>query len=324
MAALFGIITTPGSTQILTPGTAHGFSSEPPTTGQAPTLLILAAGVGTRFGGIKQLEPVGPRGAAILDHTIFDAFRAGFRRVLLVVRPETEDLVRDHLHGMDRRWREVPGFGLESIGLVIQPGIPEGPRWGTAYAVLAAASEVAGPFAVANADDFYGRESLDLLAAHLSDPDRGVDWAMVAFPLSETLSPHGGVSRGICVQGPDGSLESLRETTGIARDDDGVIRDGSGAAIPEKTPVSMNLWGFDSGVFDLLSELAGERARGRGDSAGSGEFRLPDAVARAIRGGTRRVRVLRTTGRWIGLTHPGDLEEARWVIGELHRDGLYP
>jgi choline kinase len=302
-----------------------------PNASNLPTLLILAAGVGSRFGGLKQLAPVGPGGQAILDFTIEDAWRAGFGRVVVVARAQTQARVEEHLRehhpAITRAEGREEGHASFSIDVVVQPGAPGSSRWGTGYAVLAAAPVVTGPFAVANADDYYGRGSLARMADHLADPQRAREWAMVAFDLARTLSDHGGVSRGICAPSREGFLLSLREATGITRNPDGVIHDDDGAALDPDTPVSMNLWGFGPEVFDLLSELAEEHAAGgqgvgTGPVDGAAEFRLPDAVGEAIRRGAGRVRMLRTSERWTGLTHPGDLEETRRILGERRGLGL--
>jgi dTDP-glucose pyrophosphorylase len=282
-----------------------------------PTLLILAAGAASRFGRLKQLEPVGPRGQAVLDYTLLDAWRAGFKRFAVVIRPSMRAAFEAHLSRTQDRWEGASDLDPRMIALVDQAGDPEHGPWGTGHAVLSAQDKVDGPFAVANADDFYGRSSLERLAAHLRG-ERGRDaWALVSYSMGRTLSPHGGVSRGICVGNPDGSLASVREAVQVRREEDGVIRDGQGLEIPDDTPASMNLWGFDERVFALLEESAAPEPD-------SGEFRLPDAVGQWIAQGRGRVRLLQTQDRWFGLTYPEDLPGVQEAIAALHAGGSTP
>jgi dTDP-glucose pyrophosphorylase len=211
-----------------------------------PTLVILAAGVGRRFGGLKQLEPLGPSGEALMDYSIFDARRAGFRGVVLVVRPETLELVRRHAERRLPDWLRV-GYGIQPLEF-LPPGVSEAAvrhkPWGTAHAVLAAERLLDTPFAVINADDFYGRASFDLLCRHL----RRVGFSagsthacVVGFRLHHTLSEHGGVSRAVCDCDRDGVLRRLREVTGIRRSHTAIPQSDSDmgvtdSAIPESDP----------------------------------------------------------------------------------------
>lgn len=282
-----------------------------------PTLVILAAGAASRFGRPKQLEPVGPRGQAILDYTLLDAWRAGFKRFAVVIRPSMGTAFEAHLSRTPDRWQGRSDLDPTTIALVDQAGDPDRGPWGTGHAVLSARGLVNGPFAVANADDFYGRSSLERLAAHLGEESGTDAWALVCYAIGRTLSPHGGVSRGFCVENPDGTLAYIREAVQVRREEDGVIRDGQGLEIPEHAPSSMNLWGLDERVFAMLEE-------GAAPDPNSGEFRLPDAVGQWITQGRGRVKMLQTGDRWFGLTYPGDLPGVREAIAELHARGVYP
>ena len=281
------------------------------------TLVILAAGAASRFGRPKQLEPVGPRGQAILDYTLLDAWRVGFKRFAVVIRPSMRTAFEAHLSRTPDRWQGASDLDPTTIALVDQAGDPDRGPWGTGHAVLSARGEVDGPFAVANADDFYGRASFVQLAAQRRGNPGSDAWALVCYAIGRTLSPHGGVSRGICVENPDGSLASIREAVQVRREEDGVIRDGQGWEIPEDAPASMNLWGFDERVFAMLED-------GAAPDPNSGEFRLPDAVSKWIAQGQGRVRLLQTRDRWLGLTYPADLPGVREAIAALHARGFYP
>jgi NDP-sugar pyrophosphorylase family protein len=254
-----------------------------------PTLVVLAAGVGRRYGGSKQLVGLGPGGELLLEYDLFDALRAGFDRAVLVVRPEQEPLFRARL--ADGAGRRV------GIAYARQPE----PR-GTADAVLAARGQVTGPFAVANADDVYGPGAFRALARGMRQaPDA---WTLVAYDLARTLSPGGPVARALLRTAPDGSLLGLEEH--------GAVQGGTGR-------VSMNLWGFTPDLFDGLAALA----QGRGDAAG-GEFLLPEAVGALVLAGRARVRVVDTDERWLGVTWPADRAWVEMGLREAVRDGRYP
>jgi len=293
------------------------------------TLLILAAGVGRRFGGLKQLEPVGPGGEALMDYTVFDALRAGFSRVVLVVRRETEAAMARHLEmGFGARV-EVRFVHQELDALPAGFSVP-GNRtkpWGTGHAVLSAVEEVAGPFAVANADDYYGAGALPELARFLEADSSEVGpptYAMVGFQLGETLPESGTVSRGLCRQDATGWLQRLQEIPAIQRDglrasweDDGGVNTVGLDAL-----VSMNLWAFGPALFaDLERRFEGflSASPGPGD-----EFYLPMAVNEAIAEGLARVRVLEASGQWCGMTSREDRDLVAATLRGLVEQGVYP
>ena len=253
---------------------------------------MLAAGLGTRYGGLKPLAPVGPSGESLLDYALYDARRAGFGRAVLVVRRETEETFAAHLE------RVVGRGGAMPTAFVIQ-GEPRG----TAHAVLAARDAVAEPFAVCNADDFYGAEAYRLVLRHLTGMSS--DYAVVAYPLAQTLSPFGGVSRAIVEVDAGGYLTRLTEVRSIVQARDEIV--------------SMNFWAFTPEVFPAL-----ERQFARFDGHPSGEFLLSTALSEQVAAGKARVRVLRSTGRWFGITYPGDQPAAARSIESLVRAGEYP
>jgi hypothetical protein len=293
------------------------------------SLVVLAAGVGSRYGGPKQIDRVGPGGATLLDYAAFDARRAGFERVILVVREGMEAEVREAVG--DRIGRHVPlayavqGSALPA-GFVAPPGRSK--PWGTGDATLAAAPLLDGPFAVINADDFYGAGSYRVLAECLRRPPDGPvpEFAIVGFPLATTLSPDGPVSRGVCTVDGDGFLVSIREVLKVERDgEDARELDGSesGHPIPGTTPVSLNFWGFTPALLPALEDgFRGFLA----ENAGSvkAEYFLLSAVQSLVEAGQARVRVLGGGGPWGGLTHPGDRPRLVALLESLTARGKYP
>jgi NDP-sugar pyrophosphorylase family protein len=284
----------------------------------APTLLVLAAGKGSRFGGLKQIEPVGPSGETLLDYAVYDAARAGFARVVFVIRREFEDAFRSAV--------TAKYSGRVGIGFVFQSmdDVPEGCRvpvgrekpWGTGHAVWCARRAVDGPFAVINADDFYGASSFGLLAGFLRTADAS-RFAMVGFRLDHTLSENGSVSRGVCREN-GGVLLSITEETEIARGDVGPGRRFSGDEV-----VSMNCWGFTPALFGGLEKglRAFLGARGFDPKA---EWYIPEAISGLILGGEASVEVLPSEDQWFGITFRDDRERVASTIAGLVGRGAYP
>jgi len=279
----------------------------------------------TRYGRLKQLEPVGPSGEALLDYGIFDAVRAGFTGVVLVVRPEIETAVRGHCA---RRWGAVVrAYAHQTLDQVPQGFTVPANRtkpWGTAHAVLAAASAVQGPFAVSNADDFYGAAAYRALAAHLSTA--GDEHAMVGYRLDATLSTHGGVSRGLCTI-EDGQLRGMAEVHDIRRGADGVIRgrrlDGRELVCDPGAPVSMNLWGFRPAVFPLLRAAFEEFLETQGADAGA-EFLVSEVAGSLVATDRARLRVLSVDALWMGVTFPEDRDGVVRRLRDAVEGGDYP
>lgn len=292
------------------------------------TLLILAAGIGSRFGGSKQLEPIGPSGELALDYSVYDALRAGFHRVVLVIRPEMEPEVRRLLQGR-YGGRVEAELALQRLDALTRDAAPP-PRkkpWGTAHAVLSAEGAVSGPFACVNADDFYGANSF-VLAARFLRASAAFDartFALVSFPLRETLSPVGGVSRALCEVSPDHWLLRITELHGVQRSDgDGIVpAESGGRVVPGDAPVSMNLWCFTPEIFPLFRAQFREFLRNSA-APESDEFSLPDAVQQMIAAGRARVRVLSGGGPWCGMTYREDLPAVRQKIREWIAAGHYP
>ena len=296
----------------------------------APTLVALAAGVGSRYGGLKQLEPIGPGGETLLDYSVYDALRAGFSKVVFVVRPETESDFREAFAGgmakhvpiafVHQTVQELPG------GLRPPPGRVK--PWGTGHAVLMAEPEVEGKFTVINADDFYGAESYRVLARFLDEPDpQGSSiYAMVGFKLGQTLSDSGSVSRGICQRDSGGHLERIVEVFEVWKSGrGGVYTDGDGQQIeiPGDAVVSMNLWGFTPELFPELGRRF-ERFLGCEDKTEDSEFLVPEVIQALVREGRAQVEVLGGAGQWCGITYPEDKERVARVIASMIEAGEYP
>ena len=293
------------------------------------SLVVLAAGVGSRYGGPKQIDRIGPGGATLLDYAAFDGKRAGFERVILVVREGMEAEMREAVG--DRIARRVPlAYAVQRDALPAGFASPPGRTkpWGTGPATLAAAEHLDGPFAVVNADDFYGAGSYRVLADDLRNPPPGPvpEFAIVGFPLVTTLSPDGPVSRGVCTVDGHGFLVSIREVLKVERDgNDAREIDEAGRArrIPGTTPVSLNFWGFGPALLPALED--GFR-RFLEENAGStkAEYFLLSAVQSLVDRGRARVRVLGGGGPWGGLTYPGDRPRLVALVESLTERGEYP
>jgi choline kinase len=278
--------------------------------GVEPTLVIMAAGLGSRFGGVKQLARVGAAGEAILDFSIDDAVASGFERIVVIVRSDIETDVRQHI---SRRHSNRPDGGAE-ITYVCQDelGPPRAKPWGTAHAILSAAKAVPGPFAVINADDYYGPSSFRLAADCLAGvaPGQAVN---VAFEIGQTVPPAGTVTRGV-TQVADGHLVAIVETDGCQRLPDGLISAG-GTVVPSDTPVSMNLWCFHHSVLDDLSERW-QHFLHRAGADPKAECQLPTVVGELMAEARLVVRVVLSGEQWIGITNPDDLELTRQALAK--------
>jgi NDP-sugar pyrophosphorylase family protein len=292
----------------------------------ATTLLVLAAGMGSRYGGLKQLDPVGPKGETLLDYSVHDAIRAGFRRVVFLIRRDIEKEFREKV-GARYDGKVTVGYAFQELNDLPGGFSPPAGRtkpWGTAHAVWCARDAVAENFAAINADDFYGAQTFRVMAEFLRGTDanaRPAQFAMAAFRLGRTLSEHGTVARGICEVGPDELLRSIEELTDIARRSDGEIA-SSGRVLEEETPVSMNFWGFSPQVFPLLEKelLRFLAADGGSDKA---ECYLPSAVTGMMESGAAKVRVLPTASDWFGVTYREDRERVVRSIAALTAGGDY-
>lgn len=294
-----------------------------------PTLLVLAAGMGSRYGGLKQLDPVGPSGETILDYSVFDAARAGFGRVVFVIRRDFEEAFRAHVGAKYAGSLDVD-YAFQSID-DLPAGFSRPPErakpWGTAHAIRAARGVVDGPFAAINADDFYGRDAMAKLGAFLSSVDpASLHFAMVGYRLSLTLSENGSVARGICDVSSAGTLVGVTEMTKLVRAGD-MAENREDEANPVKVPldarVSMNCWGFTPQLFAELEERFPKFLAARGTEMKS-EWYIPFVVDELIKEGKADCAVLPTDSSWFGVTYREDKPYVMAEIAKLVSAGEYP
>ncbi|MFM7182615.1 MAG: NDP-sugar synthase [Verrucomicrobiales bacterium] len=298
---------------------------------EKPTLMVLAAGMGSRYGGLKQMDPMGPNGETVLDYSVFDALRGGFGRVVFVIRRDFEQAFRDGVGAKfcDRVPVEYAFQSLDDLpsGFTVPDGREK--PWGTAHAIRAARDLVNGPFAVINADDFYGRDAYVQLGQFLSEPRDETTkghFAMVGFELRRTLSDFGSVARGICRANAEGYLESVVEMTKIFKTNTGAENREDGAAPIPLTGgelVSMNMWGFTPALVPLLESKFIEFLSAKGRELKS-EAYIPMVVDELIREGKADTRMLPTSSEWFGVTYREDKPQVMASIARLIEAGEYP
>lgn len=285
--------------------------------------------MGSRYGGLKQIDPMGPSGETILDYSVYDALRAGFGRVVFIIRPDFEDAFRNGVAAKFADRVDVD-FSFQTLDRLPDGfAVPEGREkpWGTTHAILCARSEIRGNFAVINADDFYGRDSYAVLAKHLNETDdTSSDFSMVGFTLRNTLSDHGTVARGVCTTDASGFLASIDEMTKIGRSGPGAVNtrdDGTTVQLTGDEPVSMNMWGFTPRLFDHLDRIFREFLVAAGNEPKSECF-IPLTVGQLIGEKVATCRVLRTDSSWFGVTYREDKEVVQRSIADLVERGDYP
>ncbi|MFZ4682348.1 MAG: nucleotidyltransferase family protein [Terrimicrobiaceae bacterium] len=295
----------------------------------AKTLLVLAAGMGSRYGGLKQLDPVGPSGEVVLDYSVHDALWAGFEKVVFVIRRDFEEAFRETVLKRYEGHAEVD-LAFQELGDLPEGYAPPAARekpWGTGQAIWAARHVVDGPFLVVNADDFYGLEAFSIMAGFLDGSSEGLRMGMVAYLLRNTLSDHGFVSRGICEVTTDNLLKRVEEHTGIVRRD-GLIRGTDTRGIVQdltgSEPVSMNFWGFTPEIFPHLESLFSQFLDLGGNENPKSEFYIPSAVSQIIASGAAPASVLSSSGRWFGVTYREDREAVANALSQMVKDRLYP
>lgn len=295
-----------------------------------PTLLVLAAGMGSRYGGLKQIDPVGPSGEIILDYSIYDALQCGFGKVVFVIRRDIEEVFREKVGSRWEKKVQVEYVFQDLDNLPAPYKLPAGRTkpWGTGHAILSAADKVKEPFAAINADDFYGRSAYALLAkAFAANPDPEKRHFMVGFTLRNTLSENGTVSRGICVKDSNDLLTAVTERTDILpapggkaqfKDTDGTVYPLTGDEI-----ASMNFWGFMPSIFNHLGGLFEDFLSKRGTEMKS-EFYIPFAVSELIQRKLISVQVMSSTDSWFGVTYREDKPVVQQSIRNLIASGIYP
>ena len=293
-----------------------------------PTLLVLAAGMGSRYGGLKQIDPLGPNGEIIIDYSVHDAILAGFGKVVFVIKKELEDTFREVIGSRFEGKIEVAYAYQQPEDLPGGFTVPEGrvKPWGTGHAVYAARNHIEGPFGIIGSDDFFGRDTLMQLGAFSAEHCDGTHLAMVGFRLHNTLSESGSVSRGVC-ETAEGYLTSVTERLDIRRDCSGVISCVGGdrrLLLRDKTPVSMNVWALHSDLFPVLeADFIAWLQEGSGDPL-KREYYLPAFVDGLVKSGKATVAMLDTTSKWFGVTHKADKPQVQASLQKLHDNGTYP
>ena len=295
------------------------------------TLVIMAAGIGSRFGGgIKQLEPVGPNGEIIMDYSIYDAMEAGFNKVVFVIRKDLEEVFREVIGNRIEKVVPVEYAFQEIDDLPSGFSVPEGRTkpWGTGQAILACKEIIHEPFAVINADDYYGKDSFKALHDYLIEDnnfDGKYNISMVGFILKNTLSDNGAVTRGICETDADGNLVAVNETSGIVKTKNGAAydKDGQMIEVDVDSRVSMNMWGFEPEFFNELETGFREFLSNLKEN-GKQEYLLPTIVDGLVKGNRANVKVLESKDKWVGVTYKEDKPVVVASIKELISSGKYP
>jgi choline kinase len=292
-----------------------------------PTLVILAAGMGSRYGGIKQIDKFGPRGETIIDYSLFDAIEAGFKKVVFVIRKEIEADFKEALGNKLNGKIEVE-YAFQSLDLPYE-GIPEitdrTKPWGTAHAIIAAKNQIQDPFAVINADDFYGKDAYIQMMKFLTENQNPKMQSMVGYQLSKTLSENGSVSRGVCSTDAEGFLVSVVEHTRIYQSGGKILAelDEQVKELHPETSVSMNFWGFMPGVIPIFEKMFIDFVKKNYQNLKS-EFFIPLAVDHLMKNEGHRVKVLKNNAVWFGVTYKEDKDSVSKSLNALIDKGEYP
>ena len=297
-----------------------------------PTLLVLAAGMGSRYGGLKQMDPMGPNGESVLDYSVYDAIRAGFQRVVFIIRRDFADSFKANIGDKFANEIEIEYCYQDLNDLPEGYSLPEGrvKPWGTTHAILAARDLIDSHFAVINADDFYGKDSFQQIISYFHESENPSsdkeNYCMVGYKLSNTLSDHGDVNRGVC-QGDSGFLNNIEEHTEILVENDGVCRgnnlDGDRVEVSPSALVSMNFWGFPASLMPHLQSHFEAFLAERGTEMKS-ECYIPTVVDDLIKADQAQCYILETTSSWFGVTYPQDKGACVASIKELVDAGEYP
>ena len=294
------------------------------------TLVVLAAGMGSRYGGLKQIDPMTDNGEFIIDFSVFDAIKSGFNKVIFVIKEENLDIFRETIGKRFEDKIEVKYAFQRLEDLPEGFSVPEGrvKPWGTAHAMLAARDEIDDCFAVINADDFYGASAYRMIAEHFASPEakRGGECCMIGYTLSKTLTEHGTVARGVCNVSSDGYLVDVQERTKIERRADIAVsvEDGVEYTVPLDSVVSMNFWGFTPDIFDSVEEGFKKFLSELSEGDLKREYYLPLAVSHLMHSGACSVKVYRSEDEWYGVTYAGDKERVKQSIAALIKNGKYP
>ena len=296
-----------------------------------PVLVIMAAGMGSRYGGLKQIDPVDKEGHIIMDFSLFDAKRAGFEKVIFIIKKENEDSFREAVGNRMAKYMEV-SYVFQDINNIPEGfEVPEGrvKPWGTGHAVLSCIDEIDGPFAVINADDYYGRHAFEAIYNYLSEHDDKYRYAMVGYLLKNTVTDNGHVARGICTTNEEGELVNITERTRIEKRDGKIAfteNDGeTWENLPEDTLVSMNMWGFTRSILDeLKAEFPQFLKKGLTENPMKCEYFLPAVVSNLLEADRATAAVLPSADKWYGVTYKEDKPVVVEAIRNLKKEGLYP
>ena len=298
-----------------------------------PVLVVMAAGMGSRYGGLKQIDPVGSQGEAILDYSLFDAYQAGFETAVIIIK---EAIREEFMQTVGKRLEKCPmeiRYAYQELDkLPAGYAAPEGRTkpWGTCHAVLCAGDAIDGaPFAVVNADDYYGKSAFRVVydyLLHAADGEK-YDYCMVGYQLGNTVTDHGSVARGVCVT-ENGLLTAITERTRIEKRPEGIAFTEDGEnwhVLPPETPVSMNLWGYTSSFLaDIASRMAAFLEKALAENPNKGEFYLPMLVSDLLQENKARVTVLHSPDKWYGVTYAADRPQVMAAIAQMTKEGKYP
>lgn len=292
-----------------------------------PTLLILAAGMGSRYGGLKQMDSFGPNGETIIDYSLYDAINAGYGKIVFIIRDTFKQAFMDRFEPLlnGRIQTEYVCQELTDLPDGFEYNFERTKPWGTAHAVWVGRHVIQEPFGVINADDFYGRQSFQQLAQFLTN-DTTENYSLIGYKLDNTLSEHGHVNRGVCQVSPEGNLTGIEECVKIARDEAGISfpdADGKPVFLAPDTLVSMNMWGFKPSFMDYTGEVFSDFLKERGSEEKS-ELYIPTVIDVLIKRGTLDVKMIETDANWFGVTYPEDKPMVSQQIDDLLKDGVYP
>ncbi len=292
-----------------------------------PTLLIMAAGMGSRYGGMKQTDEFGPNGETILEYSLYDAIKAGFGKVVFIIKEENLSIFQSKFNDKISSKIEVD-FAFQGIQDYVPAslGILERTKpWGTGHAMLCAQKHTNTPFAIINADDFYGQEAFKIMADFLINDTADNTHSMVAYQLYNTISEHGTVSRGVCLKNEQGNLENVTERTEIYPKENKIVykENEIETELSQKTPVSMNFWGFKPSIFAITEQLFQNYANSNYTSA-KAEFYLPSIVSHIIATNTGKCKVFESQSPWFGVTYKEDKPVVQEQINLLVKKGVYP
>lgn len=292
-----------------------------------PTLVILAAGMASRYGSMKQTQSFGPSGETIMDYSIYDAIKAGFKKVVFIIREDFADAFKQSFEPKLKGKIET-AYVYQDLKAFVGEDVPADRTkpWGTAHAVLCCKGVVNEPFAVINADDFYGRDAFEKAYSFLTSGVNNTTYCIIGYPLKNTLSENGSVSRGVCEVDANNHLQSIAERTKIYRNEEGIITyedEGGKHPVSESSSVSMNFWGFAPNVFDISEKLFAQFLA-ENKSNPKSEFFIPIVADHFINEAGGAIKVIPTTSQWFGVTYKEDAPSVQKSVDELVKAGVYP